>query len=179
MTSASRWIDVKVDEPRLAQQIARALKAHHAFSAPRASSSTTGSIGDLVHAEITVQAAPWISVDRVTLYLNGNEAKRWAVAAGRASPFPDPATPSDGYVVVRVDGEKSLAPVVGRSRTVPRSPPRPSTSMATGDIARASSNGPSCAPSPALGAANVFFPPLFSGPRGRGPRVFFECGVAL
>ena len=52
-----------------------------------------GTIGDLVparggkaHAEVTVQAAPWVVVDRVTLYLVGQEAKRWTVPPGR-TPF--------------------------------------------------------------------------------------------
>ena len=57
----------------------------------------------------------------MTLYLNGNEAKRWTVAPSAAvirlhETF-DVTTPRDGYVVVRVDGEKSLAPVVGDRKT--------------------------------------------------------------
>ena len=85
-------------------------------------------VGDLVlarggkaKAEITVKAAPWISVDRVTLYVNGREAKRWTVPAGTAPmrfhETLDLTTPSDGYVVVRVDGDKSMTPVVGDGKT--------------------------------------------------------------
>jgi hypothetical protein len=127
------YVKVQDDRPQLVdgKQIARALKAHHSFftTAPFVSLLVnSGSIGDLVparggkvHAEITVQAAPWVSVERVTLYLNGQEAKRWTVAPGtdamRFHETLDLTAKSDGYVVVRVDGEKSLAPVVGDRKT--------------------------------------------------------------
>jgi hypothetical protein len=127
------YVKVQDDRPHAVDggQIARALKAHRAFftTAPFVSLVVNGgTIGDLVparggkvRAEITVQAAPWVSVERVTLYLNGQEAKRWAVPAGTAAArFHDTAdltAPADGYVVVRVDGEKSLAPVVGDRKT--------------------------------------------------------------
>jgi hypothetical protein len=127
------YVKVQDDRPQLVdgKQIARALKGHHAFftTAPFVSLVVnSGSIGDLVparggkvHAEVTVQAAPWVSVERVTLYLNGQEAKRWTVAPGtdvtRFHETLDLTTPGDGYVVVRVDGEKSLAPVVGDRKT--------------------------------------------------------------
>jgi hypothetical protein len=87
-----------------------------------------GNIGDLVPtrggkatAEITVQAAPWVSVSRVTAYLNGQEVKRWEVPASTDAvrfheSFPI-TTATDGYFVVRVDGDKSLAPVVGDRKT--------------------------------------------------------------
>ena len=68
-----------------------------------------------------MQAAPWVSVDHVILYLNGREAKRWAVApstnAVRFHETFDVTTPRDGYLVVRVDGAKSLSPVVGDRKT--------------------------------------------------------------
>ena len=80
-------------------------------------------------AEITVRAAPWIWVERVTLLpqgheakrrnVNGHEAKRWNVAPGGERPVErfhetfTVETPADGYVVVRVDGDKPLTPVVG------------------------------------------------------------------
>jgi hypothetical protein len=127
------YVKVQDDRPQLVdgKQVARALKGHHAFftTAPFVSLVVNnGAIGDLVparggkvHAEVTVQAAPWVSVDRVTLYLNGQEAKRWAVAPGtdavRFHETLDLTAPADGYVVVRVDGEKSLAPVVGDRKT--------------------------------------------------------------
>src|SRR5215831_17192463 len=74
------------------RQVARAIKFHHAFftTGPFVTLMVNGgTIGDLVparggkaRAEITVQAAPWVSVERVTLYLNGHEVKRWPVSAG-------------------------------------------------------------------------------------------------
>ena len=71
--------------------------------------------------DITVQAAPWIAVNRVVVYLNGAEAKRWIVPASesvvRFHQSFEVTTPRDGWVVVRVDGDKSLAPVVGDRKT--------------------------------------------------------------
>jgi hypothetical protein len=127
------YVKVQDDHPHAvdALQLARAIKGHHAFftTGPFVTLLVNnGTIGDLVparggkvHAEVTVQAAPWVSVDRVTLYLNGQEAKRWTVPAGTAPQrfheAIDLTAPSDGYVVVRVDGEKPLAPVVGDRKT--------------------------------------------------------------
>jgi hypothetical protein len=127
------YVKVREDQPERIdpKEIAAAVRGHHAFftTGPFVSLEVNGGgIGDLVparggkaHAEITVQAAPWVSVDRVTLYLNGQEAKRWTVAPGDATvrfheTF-DLSTPRDGYVVVRVDGLKSLSPVVGDRKT--------------------------------------------------------------
>jgi len=127
------YVKVREDRPERIEpkEIAAAVRGHHAFftTGPFVSLEVNGGgIGDLVparggkaHAEITVQAAPWVSVDRVTLYLNGQEAKRWTVTPGTAAvrfheTF-DLTTPRDGYVVVRVDGEKSLSPVVGDRKT--------------------------------------------------------------
>jgi hypothetical protein len=127
------YVKVQDDRPQLVdgKQIARALKGHHAFftTGPFVSLAVnSGNIGDLVparggkvHAEVTVQAAPWVSVSRVTLYLNGQEAKRWTVTPGtdvvRFHDTVDLTAPGDGYVVVRVDGDKSLSPVVGDGKT--------------------------------------------------------------
>jgi hypothetical protein len=127
------YVKVQDDQPHAVDgpQIARAVKGHHAFftTGPFVTLLVNnGTIGDLVparggkaHAEVTVQAAPWVSVERVTLYLNGQEAKRWTVPAGTAPQrfheTLDLTTPADGYVVVRVDGEKPLAPVVGDRKT--------------------------------------------------------------
>jgi hypothetical protein len=127
------YVKVQDDHPPMVDgpQVARALKGHHALftTAPFVTLMVNGgTIGDLVPArggkataEVTVQAAPWVSVERVTVYLNGRELKRWAVPPGAAPlRFHDTlelTTPTDGYVVVRVDGEKSLAPVVGDRKT--------------------------------------------------------------
>ena len=122
---------VKLDDDRPAKvdvrDVARAVKAHQAFftTGPfvRLSSGTT-SIGGLVpvkggtaHAEIEVQAAPWISVSKVTLYLDGKEHRVWRVAPTdavvRFRESIDVSATKDAYLVVRVDGDTPLAPVVG------------------------------------------------------------------
>jgi hypothetical protein len=140
------------------KEVATAVKDHHAFF-------TTGpfvrvhagkaDMGDLAPApggkatlDIEVDAAPWISVNRVILYVSGKEAKRWPIAesqdvvrfkasydinlptcdgdAGRGPAGPERTNErkptqgchvSDGYAVVRVDGDKIMAPVVGDNRT--------------------------------------------------------------
>jgi len=113
------------------KQVADAVRFHHAFftTAPFVRLLVNGgSIGDIVparggkaHAEVIVQAAPWVSVSRVTLYLNGQEIQRWAVPAGtdpnRFHAEMDVTTLHDGYVVARVDGDKPLSPVVGDGKT--------------------------------------------------------------
>jgi hypothetical protein len=86
-----------------------------------------GDIGDLVAApggkaslDIEVDAAPWISVSRVILYVSGKEAKRWPVPESqdvkRFHVTHDIALAADGYAVIRVDGDKIMAPVVGDNR---------------------------------------------------------------
>jgi hypothetical protein len=111
-------------------EVASALKARRAFftTGPFVRlTSGAGNIGDLVPAphghalvDIAVEAAPWISVDRVILYVNGREARRWPIPLStqvvRFKERVDVATPTDGYVVVRVDGDKLMAPVVGDTR---------------------------------------------------------------
>ena len=127
------FVRVRDDRPEAITpaEIAEALKAHRAFF-------TTGpflrfGVGDTdmgglarapgghATAHIVVEAAPWISVDRVILYVNGNEARRWKVppATGvvRFDERVDLASARDGYAVVRVDGDKLMAPVVGDTRT--------------------------------------------------------------
>lgn len=83
-----------------------------------------GKEGDTVQATnghvpglIKVQAAPWIDVSSVTLYVDGHAGKRWAVPPGRAvnrfvAHF-DVDLERDGYFVVRVQGKRPLTPVVG------------------------------------------------------------------
>jgi hypothetical protein len=112
-------------------QIAGALRAHQSFF-------TTGpfvrlragraDIGDVAPArngraalQIEVDAAPWMSLDRVILYVDGKEARRWRVPAAttvaRFQQTVDVTFPRDGYAVVRVDGDRLMAPVVGDDRT--------------------------------------------------------------
>ncbi len=107
--------------------VARSVKAHHAFftTGPivEFTVGTTG-IGDLApapggkaEAQITVRAAPWVSVSRVILYVAGHEVKRWDVPAGdqveRFHTSHAIAVANDTYAIVRVEGDRSLAPVVG------------------------------------------------------------------
>jgi hypothetical protein len=130
------YVHVRDDRPEAVtpKQIAQSIKGHHAFftTGPIVSLTVNGGIiGNLVpapggkaEAEISVRAAPWISVERVTLYLNGREVKRWPIAAASGERpverFHEKfavQTPTDGYVVVRVDGDKPLTPVVGDGKT--------------------------------------------------------------
>ena len=127
------YVRVQDDRPQFltAKQVATAVRNHHSFftTGPFVRVSIgTGTIGDLVAApggaalaDIEVQAAPWISVDRVTLYVNGREAKRWPVAESTQpvrfhEKVAVTSAQSDGYVVVRVDGSRPLTPVVGDGR---------------------------------------------------------------
>ena len=111
--------------------VARAVRGHHSFftTAPFVRVTVgAGSIGDLVpapggnaQADIEVQAAPWVGVNKVTLYVNGREVKHWAIpestAAVRFHEKVEVNSPgTDGYVVVRVDGSKPLTPIVGDGR---------------------------------------------------------------
>jgi hypothetical protein len=129
------YVHMRNDHPEAVNPklVAQAIKGHHVFftTGPFVELTVNGGIvGDLVIAkggkakgEVTVKAAPWISVDQVTLYVNGRETKRWAVKYGPGAPAVrlhetfDVDLADDGYVVVRVDGDKPLAPVVGDRKT--------------------------------------------------------------
>jgi hypothetical protein len=111
-------------------EVAGAVKAHHAFftTGPFLRfHAGKGDMGDLVPApggkatlDIEVDAAPWIAVNRVILYVSGKEAHRWPVAetdkVQRFHISHPIELPADGYAVIRVDGDKSMAPVVGDTR---------------------------------------------------------------
>jgi hypothetical protein len=111
-------------------QIARAVKGRHVLftTGPFVRLSVAGGeIGDIVtcasgkaRADVEVTAAPWIAVSSVTVYVNGVEAKRWAVppstAVTRLKESVDVPVPRDSYVFVRVDGDRPLAPVVGDTK---------------------------------------------------------------
>jgi hypothetical protein len=128
------YVQVPNDDPAVVTgaDVAKGVKAHHAFF-------TTGpivefkvgatGIGDLAAApkghavaDIAVRAAPWISVSRVIVYLAGKEVKRWDVAETdkieRFHETLDLEAPIDTYVLVRVEGDKSLSPVVGGGKDV-------------------------------------------------------------
>jgi hypothetical protein len=127
------YVRVRDDRPDhvTPAEVATAVKNHQAFftTGPFVRfRSGKGDIGDLVPApgakatvDIEVDAAPWISVSRVILYVSGKEAWRWAVPDSqdvvRFRVRHDITLPTDGYAAVRVDGDKIMAPVVGDNRT--------------------------------------------------------------
>lgn len=110
--------------------VARALKARRSFftTAPFVKLQVAGGQpGDLVplrsdstSIELEVLAAPWVTVNRVIVYLNGQEAQRVAVPPSTEPLRLRTALPiriqRDTFVVVRVDGDQPLAPIVGDRR---------------------------------------------------------------
>ena len=111
--------------------VAAGVKGRHAFftTGPfvRVSVGQAG-LGDLASARggkaivsIAVEAAPWITVSRVIVYVSGKEAARFPVPPStgvtRFKMDYEAKLAKDGYVVVRVDGDRIMAPVVGDSRT--------------------------------------------------------------
>jgi hypothetical protein len=76
-----------------------------------------GASATSVRAEIEVQAAPWVSVSKVTLIVNGKDWKVWTVPeskdAVRFHESIDVPISTDSFVLARVDGDKPLSPVVG------------------------------------------------------------------
>ena len=123
------YVRVLDDRPQhLGQyEVVRNVKAHHSFftTAPFVDVRVGGAgPGDLAPApggrarvEITIQAAQWESVSSERVYLNGVEDQRASVPpskeAVRFHGSFDLATRQDGWVVVRVDGDQVLAPIVG------------------------------------------------------------------
>jgi hypothetical protein len=123
------YVLVDNDDPYVvtAGDVARGVKAHHAFFTTGPiidfKVGTTG-IGDLAPAPggkatatIAVRAAPWIAVSRVMIYIAGKVEKTWDVPKSdkvdRFSTTYDFTIPYDCYAIVRVEGDGSLAPVVG------------------------------------------------------------------
>lgn len=128
------YVLVDDDDPYkvTAGDVARGVKAHHAFltTGPIVEMSVgkTG-IGDLapvkdgkVTVSIKVKAAPWVSVSRVMIYVAGKVDKTFDVPKSdkpeRFSTTYDFTIPNDCYVVARVEGDGSLAPVVGGGSSV-------------------------------------------------------------
>jgi hypothetical protein len=126
------YVRVRDDHPdRVAPaEIAQAVKDHHCFLTTGPFLQVTagpGGIGDVVPArrgradvDIEVRAPPWMSVDRVIAYVDGRVFRRWTVRASTAVVrFRERLSltlAADGYVVVRVDGDRLMAPVVGNTR---------------------------------------------------------------
>jgi hypothetical protein len=124
------YVRVKDDSPAKVtpSEVAASVKAHHVeFTTAPFIVLTVGSagIGDVAPvkdgkatATIEVRAASWVSVSLVRLYLNGNEEKRWTVPAGTnpvrfQTTYDLTGIDKDSWIVVRVDGDKPLSPVVG------------------------------------------------------------------
>ena len=123
------YVLVDNDDPATvtAADVAKAVKAHHSFftTGPIVDFHVGGvGIGDLAPApngkataDITVRAAPWVSVSRVILYVAGKEVKRWDVPTSedvqRFHVAYDMDVPHDCYAIVRVEGDAPLSPVVG------------------------------------------------------------------
>ncbi len=108
-------------------QVAMGVKGHHSFftTAPFVRlTANGGDLGDLVrapggkvHVELSVEAAPWVTVSVVTLYLNGQDYKKWQVPRStqvmRLRTKLELQLPRDAYLVARVDGDQPMAPVIG------------------------------------------------------------------
>jgi len=79
--------------------------------------------GKPVTLHVRVRAAPWIEVTRVSVLVDGKEAHAWDVtpstAVERLKAEHTLLTRRDAFVVVRVDGARSLAPVVGGGGILP------------------------------------------------------------
>ena len=124
------YVRVQEDQPQSLRdplEIPRAVKGHHLFftTAPFVVVKVDGAgIGDVAPArggdakvELEVRAAPWVSVSSAILYVDGHETHRWKVEKSTAvvrlkETFPLHVA-RDAWVVVRVDGDEPLAPVVG------------------------------------------------------------------
>ncbi len=108
-------------------EVAASVKAHRSFftTGPFVRVNVEGvEIGDMLKPrsaqpviDIEVSAAPWISVSRVIVYVSGKEYQRFFVPAAttpvRFHKQLALTASRDEYIVVRVDGEKPLAPIVG------------------------------------------------------------------
>ncbi|MEB2311881.1 MAG: CehA/McbA family metallohydrolase [Sorangiineae bacterium] len=107
--------------------LARAVKAGHAFftTGPFLRLEVDGAgIGDTVtersgklRGHLEVDAAPWVSVTGVRLYVDGHVAQRWMVppssAVARLRADFELAVTRDAFVVLRAGGDQPLAPVAG------------------------------------------------------------------
>jgi hypothetical protein len=105
--------------------VARAVKAGRSFF-------TTGPIVDvrvgdkgigdivtargLVNLHVTVRAPAWMAVDKVTVLVDGAPAQHQRVEGTAIDRFDATiavAVPRDTFIVVRVDGDRPMAPMVG------------------------------------------------------------------
>lgn len=108
--------------------VAAAVKAGHSYftTGPIVEASIAGkSFGELarvapgkVALHVTVRAANWVSVSQITVLGPGNTvlATRQIASASQTVRFDDAIEiemPRDGYAIVRVDGDRPMAPNVG------------------------------------------------------------------
>ncbi|MGZ3427672.1 MAG: CehA/McbA family metallohydrolase [Polyangia bacterium] len=124
------YVRVQEDKPQSLRdplEIPRAVKGHHVqfTTGPFVVLKVDGAgIGDVASArggdtkvELEVRAAPWVSVSTATLYLDGHELHRWKVPKSvdpvRLRETLPVKVQRDAWIVVRVDGDEPLAPVVG------------------------------------------------------------------
>lgn len=123
------YVRVRDDRPGATgdDEISAALRARRAYftTGPIVSlRSGEADIGDVVTAPdgtvtvaIEVTAAPWISVESATVYVNGKIARQWQIEPTqlpqRLEAELQIVVESDSYVVLRVDGSKPLWPVGG------------------------------------------------------------------
>jgi hypothetical protein len=127
--SPRNYVMVEDDRPTslTVERLVTAIRAHRCFftTGPfvslRVGSSNLGDLvsveGGRVPVELTVQAAPWVSVSRVALYLGRSVVRRWELRPSREKTrlqaHVELPVAEDDYVVVRVDGDQSLYPIVG------------------------------------------------------------------
>ena len=132
------YVLVDNDDPGVVKgaDVARAVKKHHAYftTGPIVGFTSGGAgIGDVAVApkgkatiEVTVRAAPWVSVSRVMLYVAGVVVKKWDVSPSekvdRFHVAYELALTTDTYAVIRVEGDRPLAPIVGDLHTVKVTP---------------------------------------------------------
>lgn len=130
---------VRFDDPAPAvdgDRMAAAFREGHSFftSGPFVEARVADkSYGELVRArdgrvnlEVKILAPDWVAVSRLRIYVNGEVKRDLAVAAGtgpvRFSDTLAIETPADAFVVVRVDGDRALPPVVGGPGDEPLTP---------------------------------------------------------
>ncbi len=123
------WLMVPDDRPDgvTTAMISRALKAGHATAStgPFLQIALDGKVsGDVVtlrdgrgRLSIDVQAAPWVSVARVTVFVDGQVTKVYPVAPSRAvrrfQIDHQLELTRDAHIVVQADGDRPLPPIAG------------------------------------------------------------------
>ncbi len=129
------YMRVRDDRPRAfdTNEIVTALRARQSFftTGPIVSlRSGDAGIGDVVTSrdgnvmvDIEVTAAPWITVESATLYVNGQIARQWPIEPTqlpqRLEAQLQVVVEADSYIVLRADGTTPLWPVGGDDESHP------------------------------------------------------------